>query len=510
MPAMSCLARMELNGLGFSNNECENIKHVLQAKLRSLEQDAYRMANHSFSLASPEDVSRVLFLELKLPPDGNSDSLASPGKSCIVKPTRGGRGRKVKYFSTSKDVLEKLIPLHPLARVVLEWRRVNSALTKVVFPVQKEQIHCDSPLNMSRIYSMSFTHTATGRVTFVEPNLQNVPKDFDINLPTVISDTPPPETMPYLTGRRSRKRGRNVGVFVPGGDLERSSPGPQFSVSMRSAFIPFSKGVFLGADYSQLELRLIAHLSNDKKLADILNAGGDVFKMIGGEMFHIPQESIPDDQRQRAKQVCYGIIYGIGAKALGLQLGVSEEEAAVFVDAFKSRFIGVCSYLKKTVDECRKLGYVTTISGRKRHLPNIRASSSAAKAQAERQAVNTTVQGSAADLVKLAMVNIDKRLCHEFPSCWRTHRQKSNRKLWRNSARVGKRSSHERDLRGAYLVLQLHDELLFEVAEDDLEKVVGVVQEEMENAMKLSVKIPVKIKVGKSWGTLQPVEDWVQ
>ena len=496
MPVVTCLARMELNGFGFSNSECEQIKHVLRAKLRVLQEEAYRLANQSFSLTSPEEVSRVLFLELKLPPDGHADVSTSPGKA--VRPTRGGKRRKVKYFSTSKDVLEKLTLLHPLPNIILEWRRINSALTKIVFPVQKEQVPCDPPLSMSRIFPTALTHTATGRVSFVEPNLQNVPRDFDINLPTVISDTPPTESL--VGGKRKKAKE----VYVARDDIEPSSPGPQFSVSLRSAFIPFSNGTLLAADYSQLELRLIAHLSSDGKLASFLNAGGDAFRMIAGEIFHIAQDRISDEQRQRAKHVCYGIIYGIGAKALGQTLGVDENEAALFVDAFKARFPGVRAYLKTTVDECRRLGYVTTISGRKRYLPNIRSSNSAARAHAERQAVNTTVQGSAADLVKLAMANIDHRLCEQFTNCWRTHRQKSENELGARSSQSGKR--RERKFRGANLVLQLHDELLFEVVEQDLSKVVGIVKKEMENAMKLSVKIPVKMKTGKSWGTMVPIE----
>ena len=496
MPAISCLTRMELNGFGFSNNECEQIKHVLRAKLRSLEQEAYGLANRSFSLTSPEEVSRLLFLELKLPPDGQTGGSTSPGKG--VRPTRGGRRRKVKYFSTSKDVLEKLVLLHPLPRVILEWRRINSALTKIVFPVQKEQVPCGPPLNMSRIFPTALTHTATGRVTFVEPNLQNVPRDFDINLPTVITDTPPNEDL------ERTKRNKSKVLYAPRDEFKPSSPGPQYSVSLRSAFVPFLNGILLAADYSQLELRLIAHLSSDAKLTNFLNAGGDAFRMIAGEIFHMDENEISDEQRQRAKHVCYGIIYGIGAKALGQTLGVDENEAALFVDAFKARFTAVRAYLKRTVDECRRLGYVTTISGRKRYLPNIRSSNATARSQAERQAVNTTVQGSAADLVKLAMTSIDRRLCEQFTSCWRTHRQKSEGELGKRSSRCAKRG--DRKFRGGNLVLQLHDELLFEVVEQDFSKVVEIVRDEMENAMQLSVKTPVKMKSGKSWGTMVPME----
>lgn len=485
MPVSSCLARMELNGFGFSNSECERIKHVLRAKLRTLEQKAYRLANRRFSLTSPEEVSRVLFLELKLPPAGDTDVSTSPvGRA--VKPTRGGKRRKVKYFSTSKDVLARLDSLHPLPKVILEWRRINSALTKIVFPVQKEQVSCGPPLNMSRIFPTALTHTATGRMTFIEPNIQNVPRDFYINLPTVVCDTPPDGETPQ----------GGEGTNITGDDSQSSSPGPQFSVSLRSAFVSCSESILLAADYSQLELRLIAHLSRDEKLSGFLNAGGDVFRMIAGEIFGVTQDHVSDEQRQRAKHVCYGIIYGIGARALAQTLTVGEKEASLFVDAFKGRFPGVRAYLKRTVDECRRVGYVRTISGRKRYLPNIRSSNCALRSHAERQAVNTTVQGSAADLVKLAMASIDGRMYKLFTNCWRTHRQKPDED---HALSFGKR-------RGGNLVLQLHDELLLEVVEQDLMDVAKIVKDEMEGAMKLSVKLPVKMNCGKSWGTMQAME----
>lgn len=361
---------------------------------------------------------------------------------------------------------------------------------------------------MPRIHSVSQTHTATGRVSFAEPNLQNVPKDFDITLPTTIAESPPPgawdERYSSKRGQRRGKRRSMINV-VPGSNS--TGTGSNYAVSMRNAFVPFKNGVLFAADYSQLELRLIAHLANDERLSRILNGGGDVFRMIAGELYRVPAEAIKDDQRQHAKQVCYGIIYGIGAKALGEQLGLSEEEAALFIDKFTSRYVGVKRYLKESVDKCKEQGFVRTVTGRKRFLPAINSPNTHAYSQAARQAVNTTVQGSAADLVKTAMVNIDKRLAEEFPSCAVTHSH-SFPDLHSGRSKIrGKRSKGGVPPPvGGYFVLQLHDELIFEVSVNELRRVAQIVKTEMENAMKLSVVLPVKMKAGPSWGNMAEFE----
>ena len=418
-------------------------------------------------------------------------------------PTNGGkRGRKlIKHTSTNKEVLERLKPLHPLPGVILEWRRINCALTKVVYPVQREK-QLNSRLNMNRIYSTCQTHTATGRVSFAEPNLQNVPRDFEIDLPTVIAESPPQGVQSRNPGNRKTTRTNNT-------------PGPLFEVSMRTAFVPFKGGILLAADYSQLELRLIAHLSRDERLLKLLNAGGDVFRMIAGSLNGIEPVAVTDVQRQRAKQICYGIIYGIGAKSLGEQLNLNEEDASVYIEKFKSRFNGIKKYLKTTVENCRKNGFVVTVANRRRYLPAINSTNVHAQSQAERQAVNTTVQGSAADLVKIAMINIDRKLTELYSSCRQTYRHKTNankperasrRKSTRINAQTPRRGTSARSIDGACVVLQLHDELILEVAEEDLNRVAGIVKKEMENAMKLSVVLPVKLKAGPSWGAMNPLE----
>lgn len=403
-------------------------------------------------------------------------------------------------MSTNKEVLERLKPLHPLPGVIIEWRRMNCALTKIVYPVQREK-QLNPRLNMSRIYPTCQTHTATGRVSFVEPNLQNVPRDFEIDLPTVIAESPPQGA--HCTNRGHRKTTR-----------ANNTLGPSFEVSMRTAFIPFKGGILLAADYSQLELRLIAHLSRDERLLKLLNAGGDVFRMIAGSFNGIEPAAVSDVQRQRAKQICYGIIYGIGAKSLGEQLNLSEDDASVYIEKFKSRFSGIKKYLKITVENCRKNGFVVTVANRRRYLPAIKSTNAHARSQAERQAVNTTVQGSAADLVKIAMINIDRKLTELYSKCRQTHRHKNNnepemtsrRKSTRINAQTPRRGSSAQSIEGACVVLQLHDELILEVAEEDLNRVAAIVKKEMENAMKLSVVLPVKLKAGPSWGTMNPLE----
>ncbi|XP_029287125.1 DNA polymerase theta isoform X2 [Cottoperca gobio] len=492
MPSQVSLALLELNGVGFSVEECERQKHVMQAKLTALETQAYNLAGHSFSLTSIDDVAQLLFLELHLPPNG--DVGASKSKKTLGYTRRGGgRVRLGKQFSTTKDVLEKLRPLHPLPGVILEWRRITNALTKVVFPLQREkQYH--STLDMDRIYPLAQTHTATGRVSFTEPNIQNVPKDFEISMPTMVGESPPSQDSSHMTTKRGKKR-RSAVISAA---AARAEQGPAFSVSMRHAFVPFSGGMILAADYSQLELRVLAHLSKDQRLLQVLNGGTDVFRCIAAEWKSIDPESVNDNLRQQAKQICYGIIYGMGAKSLGEQMGVEENDAACYIESFKGRYKGINVFLRETVKNCIKNGYVQTLMGRRRYLPGITDSNSHIKGHAERQAVNTTVQGSAADIVKLATVNIQKRLRRTYPAAPLSHQHTLSAG---NHRRVG-----TSQLRGAYFVLQLHDELIYETTEEDLIQVAQIVKREMESAVKLYVKLKAKVKVGPSWGNLQDLD----
>ncbi|XP_053912171.1 DNA polymerase theta [Cuculus canorus] len=512
MPTHYCLALLELNGIGFSTTAYETQKQVMQAKLSEIETKAYQLAGHSFSLTSPDDIAEVLYLELKLLQNGevkgNKKTLGYTRRATA----KGNRIRLSKQFSTTKDVLEKLKTLHPLPGLILEWRRINNAITKVVFPLQREK-RLNSALGMERIYPVSQTHTATGRITFTEPNIQNVPRDFEIEMPTVVEESPPSgahrnANCRALSAGRCRRYSRILpnGLKVQAEDRSKER-GIPFSVSMRHAFVPFPGGLILAADYSQLELRILAHLSCDCRLIQALNGGTDVFKSIAAEWKMIDPEAVGDSTRQQAKQICYGIIYGIGAKSLGEQMGIDENEAASYIESFKSRYTGIQTFLRETVRNCRRDGFVQTILGRRRYLPAIKDPNPYSKAHAERQAVNTTVQGSAADIVKTATVNIQRRL-EAFSSVVKSHGHlESSFQRHKTGRLAGKRNRGMlHPVSGGFFILQLHDELLYEVAEDDVIQVAQIVKHEMEEAIKLSVKLNVKVKIGPSWGDLQDLE----
>lgn len=267
------------------------------------------------------------------------------------------------------------------------------------------------------------------------------------------------------------------------------------------------RGFILAADYCQLELRILAHFSRDCRLIEAFNKGADVFKSIAAEWKMIDSEAVGDSTRQQAKQICYGIIYGIGAKSLGEQMGIDDNKAANYIESFKSRYTGIQKFLKETVSNCRRDGFVQTILGRRRYLPSIRDSNPYIKAHAERQAVNTTVQGSAADIVKTATVNIQRRL-EALSSVNKSHGHLENSFQRDKTGRLSRKRNREmlHPISGGFFILQLHDELLYEVAEDDVIQVAQIVKHEMENAVKLSVKLNVKVKIGPSWGELQDLE----
>ncbi|EHB06668.1 DNA polymerase theta, partial [Heterocephalus glaber] len=509
MPSQYCLALLELNGIGFSTAECESQKHIMQAKLDAIEMQAYQLAGHSFSFTSADDIAEVvLFLELKLPPDG--DMKVQGSKKTLGSTRRGNeqmhKQRLGRRFSTSKDVLNKLKALHPLPGLILEWRRITNAITKVIFPLQREK-RLHPFLRMERIYPVSQSHTATGRITFTEPNIQNVPRDFEIKMPTFVEESPPSRALGkglLPMGRGQNKKGwvRNPGRQA---QMEKTSDrGMPFSVSMRHAFVPFSGGLILAADYSQLELRILAHLSHDCRLIQVLNSGADVFKSIAAEWKMVEPESVADDLRQQAKQICYGIIYGMGAKSLGEQMGIKENDAACYIDSFKSKYTGINRFLRETVKNCERDGFVQTILGRRRYLPGIKDNNFYRKAHAERQAINTTVQGSAADIVKIATVHIQKQL-ETFHSAFKSHSHRERILQSDTTGLLPKRKVQGMfcPIRGGFFILQLHDELLYEVAEEDIVQVAQIIKNEMESAIKLSVKLKVKVKIGASWGELK-------
>ncbi|XP_045135227.1 DNA polymerase theta-like [Portunus trituberculatus] len=471
------LAYMELSGLGFSNKECETQKCIMQAKLSSLENEAYSLVGHSFSLTSPVEISKVLYSELHLPqPSSRGSSIASNTR-------RRGRGRG--GGPTNKESLEKLRLYHPLPDVILQWRKIYSSLTKVVLPLQQMKLRC-SQLAMDRIHPVSHTFTSTGRITMHEPSLQTIPRDFDIQV-TVEETNGNSKKKSLPQNQLNAATMSHLAPFlVQESKMEKQQ---QHTVSLRHAFVARPGHVLLAADYSQLELRLFAHLADDQPLLQLLNSGGDVFTLLATHLASQPSEVTPE-QRQQAKQVCYGMIYGMGARALGEQLGIEEEEAYILMEQFKSSFPGLQRFAKTTVETARCNGYVTTLLGRRRYLPAITSTCHQSRAQSERQAVNTAIQGSAADLVKKAMVEIQMVLRETFPTA-------------PTCLNASVLCTCQEMSRGAHLVLNLHDELMYEVMSEDVIQVAQLVQKHMEGAIQLSVALPVKLKVGPSWGSMQ-------
>ncbi|XP_034941066.1 DNA polymerase theta [Chelonus insularis] len=413
MGTMAILARMELSGLGVNLVALQELADVIQQELTSLENKAFALAGRKFNFSSPRSVAEVLKLTT---------------------------GKKI---STSKMVLERCD--HPIAKLVLSWRKLSTTFTKVVCPLLSA---CE---RSSRIHGNCFTNTVTGRVSMYDPNLQNIPRDFEV------ADN-------------------------------------SFTISIRMAFVPAPRNVLLSADYCQLELRILAHYSKEPTLMSILKKPGDVFKNIAAQWHNTSESQVDDKMRQRAKQLIYAMIYGMGVKTLAETLQVEESEARDFQDTFMGAYPGLKKWINETLERARKKGFVRTLMRRRRMLPALNSEAAGEKGQAERQAINTKIQGSAADIAKKAMILVDEKIRAAFEGMPMVLPDEPlKRKL---------RRSQDFLPRGAYLVLQLHDELLYEVNATDLNLVARIVKESMEQAHPLSVPLPVKIKSGPAWGDL--------
>ncbi|XP_012529717.2 DNA polymerase theta [Monomorium pharaonis] len=348
---------------------------------------------------------------------------------------------KDKKVSTSKAVLEKCD--NPISSLVISWRKLSSTRTKMIYPLLK------LAQNDSRIHGNCITCTVTGRVSMHEPNLQNVPKDFSFADNNLV-------------------------------------------LSVRMAFVPTLGNIMLSADYCQLELRLLTHFSQDSVLCKIMRQPGDIFKNIAAKWNNVTEEQVSNEMRQRTKQLCYGMIYGMGVKSLAENLCISEPEAQEFLESFMGAYPGIYKWLNDALEQAHRDGYVTTLLGRRRQLPDLKSTKSSTRAQAERQAVNTKVQGSAADIVKKAMINIEDKLRSYFPDSAMIFPEVHTTRRLRSNLQQ----------RGGYLVLQLHDELLYEVNLADLKEVAVIIKESMENVCQLTVPLPIKVKVGPAWGDL--------
>lgn len=323
--------------------------------------------------------------------------------------------RKKSGYSTEMSVLEELANYHELPREILNYRSLSKIKTTYI-DVLPTLINTTT----GRVHtSFNQTVTATGRLSSSEPNLQNIPIKGD-------------------WGRR-----------------------------IREAFIAEEENLLISADYSQVELRILAHLSGDEGLINAFKNGVDIHSRTASEILNIPIERVSSDARRIAKTVNFGIIYGISPFGLSQSLGISTEEARDYIDKYFKRHPGVKDYMDNCINDARCNGYVTTLFGRKRAIPEILSTNNSIRQQGERLAINSPVQGTAADIIKLAMIKIHEKF---YEKGFRTK-----------------------------MILQVHDELLFEAPSDELNTVIDIIREEMENIVKLNVPLTVDIHTGKNW-----------
>lgn len=319
-------------------------------------------------------------------------------------------------YSTDEGVLIQLAPAHELPQEILNYRQYAKLKSTFVDPL----IRMIDP-SRGRIHtSLNQTVTSTGRLSSSEPNLQNIPAR---------------------------------------GDMAKR---------IRRAFIADEGYSLLGADYSQIELRVLAHLSGDERLKGAFMNNKDIHLLTAVEIFGLPPESITPEMRRRAKTVNFGIIYGMSPYGLSADLGISQKDAKIYIDSYFSHYPGVKAFIDTIIKETRDKGYVTTILNRRRYIPEINAGDIATRELGERLAVNTPIQGSASDIIKLAMINIDRKI--------------KDKKL------------------ASRMLLQIHDELIFEVDNKEVDLIREIVKEGMESVVRLSIPLKVALKIGRNWG----------
>jgi DNA polymerase-1 len=313
------------------------------------------------------------------------------------------------------DVLEQLSHVHELPKEIIEYRGLSKLKNTYVDALPRMVNQETGRLHTS----FNQTVTATGRLSSSAPNLQNIP----------------------VRGEWGKR--------------------------IREAFIAEDGNVLLSSDYSQIELRIFAHLSGDEGLVEAFNNDGDIHTRTACELFGVSADKVTTEMRRSAKTVSFGIVYGISPYGLGQQLGIGPDEAKHYIDTYFARHMGVKKYIDSLIVSAGESGFVTTLFGRKRAIPELKNSNRNIRQLGERLATNTPVQGSAADIIKISMINIRKRL------------RKENLQ--------------------SRMLLQVHDELLFEVPESEIEKMRDMVREEMENAVSLDIPLKVDIGAGKNW-----------
>ncbi len=391
IPLSKVLGEMEFTGVKVDKEELNRQKESLKIRIDSIEKEIYQLAGKEFNIGSPKQLGIILFEDLALP---------------CPKKTKTG-------YSTDQETLNSLYHMHPIIAQILNYRQLTKLYQTYIEGVLG-LIYEDGKVHT--IYQQALTQT--GRLSSIEPNLQNIPIRTE-------------------EGRLIRK------MYVPSN----------------------SNNSFFSADYSQIELRVLAHMANVPKLIEAFNKNEDIHANTAKEIFN--KQEITADDRRKAKAVNFGIIYGISAYGLATDIGITNTEASNYIKRYYMIYPEIKDFMESTIEFCKENGYVKTIKNRKRFIPDINSKVFNQREFAKRTAMNAPIQGSAADILKIAMINIFNRLENEsFKS---------------------------------KMLLQIHDELLFEVEQGEEERLSTMVQAEMKNAVKLHVKLDVSHDFGKNW-----------
>ena len=396
LPLANVLAKMEIAGIKVKGQTLNEMAVENQVVIDKLTQEIYEMAGEEFNINSPKQLGVILFEKMGLPLE-------------YTKKTKTG-------YSTAVDVLERLAPIAPIVAKILEYRQITKLQSTYVLGLQ-DYILGDGKIHTRYVQDL----TQTGRLSSVDPNLQNIPVRLE--------------------------QGRLI----------------------RKAFVPSTEdAVLLSSDYSQIELRVLAHISGDEHLIAAFKEGADIHTSTAMRVFGIekPEDVTPNDRRN-AKAVNFGIVYGISDFGLSNNLGISRKKAKEYIDTYFERYPGIKAYMDNVVREAKNKGYVSTLFHRRRELPDINSRNFNVRNFAERTAINSPIQGSAADILKIAMINLDKAL-----------------------------------VEGGYktkMLLQVHDEIVLEVPSDELLAMKALVKETMESAVELAVPLIADENEGCTW-----------
>ena len=399
LPLTHVLAKMEITGVHVDAQTLKNMGSKLTERLTEIEEQIYQEAGEEFNINSTKQLGKILFEKLKLP---------------VIKKTKTG-------YSTAVDVLEKLAPQAPIVENILQYRQISQLQSPYIKGLLKVIHSSDQKIHTRYLQTL----TQTGRLSSVDPNLQNIP------------------------------------VRLPEGRL------------IRQAFVPSHEGwQIFSSDYSQVELRVLAHITGDHNLQEDFKNGEDIHASTARRIFHLnPDQELDRNMSRRAKAVNFGIVYGISDYGLAQRIHVSRSQAHEFIQNYFKEFPKVKDYIHDTIEFARQNGYVETITHRRRYLPDINSKSFSRRSFAERTAMNTPIQGSAADIIKIAMIKMQDEL-------------------------------EKRQLK-AKMLLQIHDELVFEAPKEEIPVLSKLVPDVMDSAVKLSVPLKVDSKYGDTWYDLK-------